>query len=402
MTIRLLSLCYEYPPIGGGGAKVVHGLARVLRRGDLEIDLVTMTFDDLPRREQLPHMVIHRAWCPRRRLSMCSALEMIPYLLTSLRLALGLVRHRHHALNHSHFIYPDGVTCYLLKRLTGLPYAITAHGSDVPGYNPDRFRTLHWWLLPFWRRIVREARVIVCPSETIRRLVLTHCPSARTTVIPNGIEPGRFTPDPVKQRRILVVSRLFERKGVQHLLEALAGIPNDFEVHVVGDGPYLPNLRAMARRSRLDVRFHGFLANDGEQLKHLYESSRIFVFLSSRENFPIVLLEAMSAGLAVLTSTDPGCAEVVGEAGIVVDPLQVELVRRQLLRLMADPELCASLGRTARRRIEAQFTWTAVAERYRDMLGTLLAAPSTPLPATPARNDQAPIPTHSPAQLRLP
>ena len=235
---------------------------------------------------------------------------------------------------------------------------------------------LHRLLLPFWERIVREASIIICPSETIRRLVLTHCPLARTMVIPNGIDPARVVPDPVKQPRILVVSRLFKRKGVQHLLEALAGLSIDFEVHVVGDGPYLPRLQELARRLKLDVRFRGFMANESEELRRLYESSSIFVFLSSRENFPIVLLEAMSSGMAVLTSADPGCAEVVGDAGVVVEPLTAVAVRRQLLRLIEDPELRVRLGRMARARVQNHFSWHAIAARYAALFRALAAAPA--------------------------
>jgi hypothetical protein len=59
------------------------------------------------------------------------------------------------------------VLAHVLRWRTGLPYVITAHGSDVPGFNPNRFKTLHKVLAPAWRRIVREAAGIVAPSERL-------------------------------------------------------------------------------------------------------------------------------------------------------------------------------------------------------------------------------------------
>src|SRR5687767_12094347 len=89
-----------------------------------------------------------------------------------------------------------------------------------------------------------------------RRAACVACPGARTAVIPNGIDPARFAPDRPKQPMILAVARMLERKGVQYLIQALAGLDAPFALHVVGDGPYLPALRDLARRRGVRVVFH--------------------------------------------------------------------------------------------------------------------------------------------------
>jgi hypothetical protein len=71
-------------------------------------------------------------------------------------------------INHTHFIFPDGILAWSLKRSTQVPYLITAHGSDVPGYNPHRLKMAHKLMAPFWATVIRNASHIVCPSESLR------------------------------------------------------------------------------------------------------------------------------------------------------------------------------------------------------------------------------------------
>jgi glycosyltransferase involved in cell wall biosynthesis len=367
---RILTLCYEHPPFGGGGGKVARGLAERLSRQGFRTDLVTMRFTHQLRSTDAAGLTVHEIPVRRRDPIVCGVAEMAPYVVLALARSLRLVRNGRHDVNLSHFLLPDGLVCLALERLTGLPYVVTAHGSDVPGYNPHRFTALHRLLRPLWRLVARRAAWIVCPSDTVRRLVLDACPDARTTVIPNGIDPDRFAPDRPKQPRILAVARMLERKGVQYLIQALADLDAPFALHVVGDGPYLPALRDLARRRCVRVVFHGAVANDSPVLRELYETSRIFALPSTMENFPVVLLEAMAAGAAILTTAGTGCAEVVGDGALLVPAGDVDATRQALARLMGDAALCGTLGRTARQRVERLFAWDVVA-RY---VGTLEAA----------------------------
>jgi len=362
--MRILTICYEYPPLGGGGANVVAGLTAELSRAGYTIDLVTMWMPGLPFRESRNNINLIRIPCIRFNRSVCRMWEMPLYLLFSLPVLFYLcIRHRY-ALNHTHFIFPDGVLSLIINKIFRLPYIITAHGSDVPGYNPDRFKMAHRMLTPVWKRVVAAATVTVCPSRSIEQLIHRQSPSARTRIIPNGIDTGKFKPLHEKQDRILVVTRMFERKGVQYLINALDGFDHDYEVHVVGDGPYLQVLEGRVEEKNLDIRFWGFLDNQSREIRDLYETSKIFVFTSEAENFPIVLLEAMSSGLAIITTEGTGCAEVVGDAALLVKPRDSDEIRHCLERLVADPKLTAELGSAARKRLTEKFGWTNVAAKY--------------------------------------
>jgi glycosyltransferase involved in cell wall biosynthesis len=362
--MRILMTSYEFPPIGGGGAAVVAGLSRELVASGHEVDLVTMSFQSHPRQEVVNGVRVYRVPCLRKAKHNCTAPEAFSYVAGAMPTIHRLLSNHRYDIVHAHFLLPDGLLAWQIKRYTGLPFVVTAHGSDVPGYNPHRLQTAHQLLRPVWKAVVEGANRIVCPSEILERLVLEQRPAPRKTiVIPNGLEVGDYTPR-AQNTRVLTVTRMLERKGVQYVLDALAESPVPAEVHIVGDGPYLPELRRKAEALRSPAKFWGWLDNRSPQLREIYESAGIFVFPSEAENFPIVLLEAMAAGLAIITTAGTGCAEVVGDAGILVPIRDSRALSRALERLVNDPELRRSLGAAARRRVEENFTWSAVARRY--------------------------------------
>ncbi len=372
-------LCYEYPPIGGGGAKVVYGLTRELSRKNFEIDLVTMGYKNLPAFEKIGNLNIYRVKCIRVNRNLCTFPEMILYIILALPLILKLCKKNKYLINNTHFIFPDGILAFATKILMGIPYILTAHGSDVPNYNPDRFKLLHRILLPLWKNIVSSAKKIIVPSKNLESIIKKINPQLKTILIPNGINLEKFSPNVMKKNQILVVTRMFERKGVQHFLRALHGLENDYIINIVGDGPYLPNLKSMALELNLNVTFLGFLENNSDQLKNLYEESDIFVFTSNSENFPIVLLEAMLSGMAIITTNDTGCAEVVGDSAILVDSNNVKSIKESLHYLMNDPELKRKLQLAARKRVEDLFSWEHIARQYLELYSKIISSKSIEL-----------------------
>ena len=353
-------LNYEYPPLGGGASPITGALAQHLAAAGHSVDVVTMEFQGLPRFEQHGQLRVYRVAAVRRSQVRASTREMLSYLPSALNRALALTAQQPYDLIHSHFVIPTSIVAALVRRARGLPTVITIHGSDVPGYNPDRFKLGHRVMTPVWRGLVRDADAIVSPSIYLRDLLAAQC------AVPVEVIPYGFTPPPPRdlprRRRILFASRLFPRKGAQFLLDALAGLPlGDWEVIVAGDGPTLPDLKAQAARLGLPVSFAGFVK--GQALEELYATSAIFIFPSLRDNFPVVLLEALSAGCAVITSDVSGMPEVVGDAGLLTPPGDVAALRAALERLIGDAALREELGARARARMEC-FAWDTILARH--------------------------------------
>jgi glycosyltransferase involved in cell wall biosynthesis len=180
---------------------------------------------------------------------------------------------------------------------------------------------------------------------------------------------------------LLSVTRLFERKGLHHLLDAAAGLRRPVPIDIVGAGPQRAALEAQAARLGLPVTFHGWLDNDDQKLRDLLEKTAIFVLPSSAENFPVSLLEAMAAGMAIVTTADTGCAEVVGDAALLVPSGDVPALGAALDRLIGDPALRARLGARARRHFERAFTWTTVAATHERLYRQVLAERAKPADA---------------------
>jgi glycosyltransferase involved in cell wall biosynthesis len=356
-------LNYEYPPLGGGAAPVTQALVANLAQAGHVVDVVTMGFRGLPRREFHTNLNIYRVPCLRRSAVRAITVEMASYLPPALLWSLLLHQRSRYDLIHAHFIIPTGIAAVPLSRMLGLPLVITIHGSDIPDYNPDRWKRGHKVLSPLWQRIVCNTDTIISPSGYLRDLLLSH---SRCAVAVDTIHHA-FTPPPIyntlpRRKRILTVSRLFPRKGIQFMLDALAGLDLEgWEIIVAGDGPMLPELQAQARRLGLPVEFTGFLP--WEELQHYYATSEIFVFPSLRESFGMVLLEAMAAGCAIIATNDTGIAEVVGESGILVPPGDVGAIRAALARLIAEPDVRAHLRRQSLQHID-DFSWDAILARH--------------------------------------
>ena len=373
--MRILKICYEFPPLGGGGSRVVEGLSCELVRQGHQVDLVTMGFHGLAREENRKGVSVYRVPCLRLDESVCRPSEMVTYLLMAFPYLLKLTRKNQYDLNHTHFIFPDGVLAYFLYKFRGIPYIITAHGSDVPGYNPDRFGFLHQVLMGMWKEIVNHAAYIVSPSRTLAKLIRSQGITTQLIEIPNGITIQSFDTSLKEPNRVLLASRIFERKGFQYFLQALDGLPARFKVDIVGEGPYLPELKQIAANLDTDseIIFHEWLDNESLELKELFEKASIFVLPSSSENFPVSLLEAMSAYMAIITTKGTGCQDVVGDAALLVPPENVDAIRAALIKLYEYPELQKELGMQGRKRVEKQFSWKSVTQRYLELYRKVLA-----------------------------
>jgi glycosyltransferase involved in cell wall biosynthesis len=367
--MNLLVLNYEYPPIGGGGGVVSQGLAEALVKIGYRIDLVTSGMRGLPNFEVVHGVRIHRVKCIRRFRHYVTLPEMMTLMVPLYLKALKLVRQNNYQINHTHFIFPSGLISYWIKRQTGLPYILTCHGSDVPGYNPDRFNLSHQLLKSIWRKTIENSQGVTSPSAFLRELIHDRI-DLPVSVIPNGHNLTCHL-NGNKKNRILVVSRLFERKGVQFFLQAVAELKTNWEVLIAGDGPYLSTLKNIARNNPA-IQFLGFVK--GRALADLYQSAKIFVFPSIQENFPMVLLEAMAAGCAIITTDAPGCCEVVGQAALKTCCGSVNDLREALVKLMNNEDQIRELGCQSIRRA-TQLSWSNMAGQFDGLIRKCLCQP---------------------------
>ena len=364
---RLLVLNYEFPPLGGGASPVSYEIAkRLSETGEYDIDVVTMRYRGLPKFEELnQQMRVHRVWSLRSKKEICYPWEQLTYLISGYFKCRKLLKKQKYDICHCHFIIPTGVLAYVLRNQFGLEYVITAHGSDVPGFNTDRFKMLHKFTGPLLRLIVKNSKNIISPSNYLRELILSNISAdfaEKVVVIPNGIDTEKFKPQE-KTKTIFSSGRLLPRKGFQYLIQAVSDEDIGYTVHIAGDGPMRTELEEMARKSKTKVVLHGWLDNRGREYKDLLEQAAIYVLASEKENASIALLEAMSGGCVVITTNVGGAPETINDTGLVINPRSSNDIR---IGIQKGVELKDELSTAARLRVKKVFGWRVLIQEYKD------------------------------------
>jgi glycosyltransferase involved in cell wall biosynthesis len=245
-----------------------------------------------------------------------------------------------------------------------IPVLYTPHGYAFAGFFEHELERLAYREAERSLGLLARRVVAVCEAEA--RLAASVGPARRVRVVHNGIDPTEEGPPDQRIRAlssrgaiVCTVTQLRPGKGVETLIDALPAVVArhpDVQLAVVGDGPLLGPLQARARNQGVGatVHFLGEHADPGAVLR----ASDVFVLPSWAESFPYVILEAMLAGLPVLTSDVGGIAEAIvhGETGLLVSPRDHVAISRALLALLDDAGLRTRLGDAARNAVRQRFT----------------------------------------------
>jgi colanic acid/amylovoran biosynthesis glycosyltransferase len=287
---------------------------------------------------------------------------------------------------HCHFANHPALAGFIIRRLTGIPYSFTAHGSDL---HVDRHMLC---------TKVREAAFVVAISDFNRAVIVEECGErvrSRLEMIHTGVDVTHFRPAPTQHRNgplvIVCVGTLHEVKGQTHLVEACRQIAEagiDFRCHFVGSGPDRESLQRQIAAAGLTA--HIIL--DGEldrtALAERLREADVLVAPSvptrqgKREGIPVVLMEAMASGLPVIASRLSGIPELVEHerSGLLVDPGNPVALADALSRLAADPQLRSLLAEEGRRRVESEFDIRLNARKLAAMF-TASRGSDAPMPA---------------------
>lgn len=335
--------------------------------------------------QPLQHLMGHLRWLirrPRRYLScwgevlqargcdLRQRLKLAAYLCEAVELAKTVHLGRFDHL-HVHFLFGATLVARFLKRLTGMPYSATGHGTD---FLVDR------WLLS---DKVREAEFVRIGTrfnaEFLRRLLRPE-DAGKLFVLPFGIDARTLAPDPrataaqiaVRSNprvKIVNVGRLVWQKGQDVLLDAAALLVRrgaQFELDIIGDGELRGPLEAQAARLGLQqvVTFHGALPR--AKVLDTMRQADILAFSSVSEGFGIVLLEAMVCGLAIVATDIMGVAEIIhdGETGLIDSERTAASLADKLDMLIRDPVLRRQLQQAGLQSVLQDFD-------HRDKVGKL-------------------------------
>ncbi|PJF47919.1 MAG: glycosyltransferase family 1 protein [Chloroflexi bacterium] len=202
-------------------------------------------------------------------------------------------------------------------------------------------------------------------------------------VIPQfGVDEQTFAPpDERRNGEAFVVGyagRLVREKGVDVLICAFARLPNSARLLIVGAGPELNALRALAQQLRVAERVTFCPSLPSTHMPEFYRALDAFVLPSRtlpnwKEQFGRVLVEAMACGVPVIASSCGEAPSVVGDAGLIFDEADDAALADCLTALMAQPDRRAELGRRGRARVLAHFTMRHIADRTVEVYRALCA-----------------------------
>ncbi len=294
---------------------------------------------------------------------------------------------------HVHALYSAGFAASTFLQKNPVPAIVTCHGADIqllPEVNYGQR------LKPFVEESIRP--IIPLFKHTVAISASMHTPlqelgasQQQIVDIPNGVDATRITKTatnrsetrqnlgwPPDKQIILTVGRNHRKKGYKYIPDIAAKLAHSFDNFLwVVVGRNVSKLQEAC--DQLDLAEHvqlheeiGFGTGEKQpfslpsaELIALYQAADIFAFPSLIESFGVVLLEAMAAGLAIVTNDVPGCRDVVqdGKTGLLAQPKDVADFAAKLNQLLDDKELSARLAE-AGMRTALRYDWPQVSAEY--------------------------------------
>jgi colanic acid/amylovoran biosynthesis glycosyltransferase len=262
---------------------------------------------------------------------------------------------------HAHFATHPALAAYVIRKLTGLTYSITAHAHDIYVERPMLGEKIH------------EASFVVAISEYNKQLLrdLYGVDAARkTTVIHCGIDPGVFQPRPAKTQQgpftMVCVASLQDYKGHPYLVDACAELKVqgvDFRCLCIGEGEDRPQIEAQIARLGLQNEVQLLGQQPRGRVSEILAQADVVVLPSvvtpsgKKEGIPVALMEALATELPVVATAISGIPELVehNRTGLLVPERDAHALAAALLQLYRNPALGERLGAAGRVKVLSEF-----------------------------------------------
>ena len=374
--MRVLVLIHEYPPIGGGGGAAARDICRGLAERGHEVKVLTAHYKGLPMREQDGNVDVVRLRSWRRQAFRAGLPAMAAFVLAGFWAGRRLIRHWQPDVIHAHFAVPAGAVAWMLSRLTGIPYLLTAHLGDVPGGVPEKTGNWFRWVKPFTPPIWREAARVVAVSGYTRGLALEHY-RVPMDVIPNGVDLSALASSEIQVNhppRIVFAGRFVEQKNPLQIPRVLAALKDlRWDCSMLGDGLLLEPTRAEAARLGLADRIHLTGWVTPQTVLDEFRRADILFMPSRSEGLPVVGVQALACGLALVVGRAGGWVDLVaqGENGFLHDPDDADSLSASLRGLLADASTLRRARQNSRSRAAA-FDLVRVVDAYETLFCSVI------------------------------
>jgi glycosyltransferase involved in cell wall biosynthesis len=342
--MHILTIIYEFPPIGGGGGRAAYDICRGLVARGHKVTTLTAHMQGLPLEEYKEGIHLVRIPSFRRETFGASFMTMLAYVLAGFWAGLRLIRLDRPDIIHTHFAVPSGALAWMLSVTTGIPYVLTVHLGDVPGGVPEKTEKWFRWIEPFTRPIWRRAKQVIAVSEFTRQLALKHYP-VEIKVIPNGADVLHLVPAEIKLNEpphIIFAGRFVLQKNPIAIVKILSQLRDlNWTCSMLGDGPLFENVKNEIKKMGMSERFDlpGWVTPD-IVLEYFVKGDILFM-PSFSEGLPVVGVQALATGLAIVASRIGGFFDLVDNAknGYLIEVQDMEAFSQALRELISKPEI---------------------------------------------------------------
>lgn len=356
-SLHILLFCYEYPPLGGGGGVGAKNYAESWAAMGHRVTVVTSRQGDLAAVEEIGGVrVVRVGIVGKMHRATSTVLSMASYLISgTLHLLTHGSRYRNADVINTHFSLPTGPLGWTAARLLDVPNILTIIGGDI--YDPTKWASPHRHsaLRVLNRFLIQSAAKVVAISSDTRSRALRHYRIDRPVEVVNyGFRPparddvANVQLDPTSQRYHLIsVGRLVPRKGFDYLIRAMADLPQDVHLLLIGDGPLEAALKDLARSLGVFRRVHFLGYEPSARVFGYLEAADCFVLSSLHEGLGIVVQEAMWAGLPIISTDNGGQVDLLedGRNALLVPAGDREALSEAVHSLYTDEEAAARMSR---------------------------------------------------------
>jgi glycosyltransferase involved in cell wall biosynthesis len=273
------------------------------------------------------------------------------------------------------------LVCTVHSTWKGEAQAIRSEPYSRLNANEKFMVSFNWFLRIFEEKMLERANKIIAVSHFTKRELLEYynVPEEKIRVIHNGVDVNKFKPAQDKRKvkeelgfnpddiAILSVGRLYARKGLFTLIESMPAVVERFKnakFIISGKGQSDEMRKLIAHAEKIGVKdsiiFTGYYPD--KKLPKLYQAADVFAFSTFYEHHPFAVLEALSTGLPVVTTSVGGIPETIesGKNGFLVEPFNPKRFADRILYLLEHPAEAEQMGRLARKTILEQFDWRIV------------------------------------------
>ena len=358
------------PPVPGFGTAPTALLRGFAQLPGVEVHVVSCTQQPVPSPEKLAGNIwFHGLHVPK-----------IGWLRTGYQGCIRAVRKKLREIQPD-IVHGQGTErdCAVSAVLSGFPNILTIHGNmrqvaKALGAKPFTF---HWLMAPLESWTIRRTSGVVCLTRYTRQQVESL--ARRTWVVPNAVDETFFAIGraPVEPPMLLCVADIFPYKNQNSLIRTLDPVASQRNFRLV----FLGNLNHAKTygaeflelvKARPWCSFEGF--KKGDALKAALRAAYLLVLPTREDNCPMVVLEAMAAGVPVAASRIGGIPDLIddGVNGLLFDPNNTDGMRAAIVRLLSNPEAAHSTAVAGQNRARERHRPVQIAQRhleiYRDVL----------------------------------